>query len=168
MVRYPLYSPDIAPAHLFLHWRIKSELADVWLSQESSKTSWNGVVRNVAKNWPLQKVHLNRQGLGLKKAQNICVFKMINMKSISPCAFVSDLTLVDLCLRHIKSLSILNCSVQQKLRWTKFNTKSLGVVLRPWRWTLNFYYSEGWRVASPYVVDEAGSQYEIPLLGADQ
>jgi hypothetical protein len=67
---------------------------------------------------------------------------MINLKAILPCAFVSDHTLVNLCLRHIKSLSILNSSVQQKLRWTKFNTKSLGIILRPWRWTLNFYYSK--------------------------
>ncbi len=50
MVRYPLYSPDIAPVHLFLCQRMKSELADVWLYQESSKMSWDGAVWNIPKN----------------------------------------------------------------------------------------------------------------------
>jgi hypothetical protein len=49
-VCYSLYSPDIAPADLYLRRRMKSELTGIWLSQESSKTSWDRIVRNVTKN----------------------------------------------------------------------------------------------------------------------
>jgi hypothetical protein len=38
----------------------------------------------------LRKVHLNQQGLGLKKSQNNGVSKMIYVKIISPCTFDSD------------------------------------------------------------------------------
>jgi hypothetical protein len=48
-VRYLLFLHDIAIADLFLRQRMKSELAGVYLSQESSETSWDGVVRNIAK-----------------------------------------------------------------------------------------------------------------------
>ncbi len=41
---------------------------------------------------PQRKVRLNQLGLGLKKSQNNGVLKMIGMKGISPCAFVSDHT----------------------------------------------------------------------------
>jgi hypothetical protein len=44
MIRYLLYSQDIAPADLFLCPRAKSGLAGMSLSQDSIKTSWDGEI----------------------------------------------------------------------------------------------------------------------------
>jgi hypothetical protein len=49
---YLLFSPDITSAYLFLHQRVKSELAGVLFYQKSSKTSCDGVIRNFAKTSP--------------------------------------------------------------------------------------------------------------------
>jgi hypothetical protein len=49
MFRHPSYSPDFAPVDLFLCLTVKAELASLSLSQESFKTSWDGVVRTIVK-----------------------------------------------------------------------------------------------------------------------
>ncbi len=48
-IPHPPYSPDLAPADIFLFPRVKSELAGQTLTQESFKTSWEGVVRTIHK-----------------------------------------------------------------------------------------------------------------------
>ncbi len=100
--RYLLFSSDIALADLFLRQRMKSELAGVCyvpgdlrgeLGWRSPKCRQKQVRRrHSAVDGPLRKVRINRLGLDLKKSGNNGVFKMISMKAISPCAFVSDHT----------------------------------------------------------------------------
>jgi histone-lysine N-methyltransferase SETMAR len=45
---HPPYSPDLAPADFFLFRKVKEELAGLTLTQESLKSAWEGVVRNIA------------------------------------------------------------------------------------------------------------------------
>jgi histone-lysine N-methyltransferase SETMAR len=45
---HPPYSPDLAPADFFLFRKVKEELAGLNLTQESLKSNWEGVVRNIA------------------------------------------------------------------------------------------------------------------------
>ena len=49
LIPHPPYSPDLAPADFFLFPKVKSELAGRTLTAESFKTSWEGVVRTIAK-----------------------------------------------------------------------------------------------------------------------
>jgi hypothetical protein len=49
MICHLPYLPYIAPAVLFLCWRMKTKPAGISMSQESIKTSFNGVVRTIAK-----------------------------------------------------------------------------------------------------------------------
>jgi hypothetical protein len=48
MICHPPYSPDLAPADVFLCRRKKSELAGLSLSQDSFPKSWEGVIRTIA------------------------------------------------------------------------------------------------------------------------
>jgi len=48
-IRHPPYSPDLAPADYFLFPTVKRELAGRTLTQETFKTSWDGVLRTIAK-----------------------------------------------------------------------------------------------------------------------
>jgi hypothetical protein len=41
------YSPNIAPADFFLFPQVKSQLADLTLSQDTLKTSWEGVMQTI-------------------------------------------------------------------------------------------------------------------------
>ena len=47
---HPPYSPDLAPADFFLFRKVKEELAGLTLTQDSLKSAWEGVVRNIAEN----------------------------------------------------------------------------------------------------------------------
>jgi hypothetical protein len=49
MTHHPPYSLDITPMNFFLFPRVKSELAGLSLSQDSSETSWVGVQQTIAK-----------------------------------------------------------------------------------------------------------------------
>jgi histone-lysine N-methyltransferase SETMAR len=49
LIPHPPYSPDLAPADFFLFPKVKSELAGRTLTAESFKTSWEGLVRTIAK-----------------------------------------------------------------------------------------------------------------------
>jgi hypothetical protein len=102
MIGHPPHMPAIAPAVFFLYRRVKMELAGISLSQESIKTSWDGVIESSPKTIPpppfrgrstTGKVCLNRQRRGQIKSQSNEVFKMINMKVILPCALVSNDTM---------------------------------------------------------------------------
>jgi hypothetical protein len=41
------YLPDLAPADFFLFRKVKEELAGLHLTQDSLKSAWEGVVRNI-------------------------------------------------------------------------------------------------------------------------
>ncbi len=41
-LRHPPYSPDLAPADLFIFPRVKSKLAGLLMNQESFQKSWKG------------------------------------------------------------------------------------------------------------------------------
>ena len=45
---HPPYSPDLAPADFFFFTKMKDQLAGCTLTQESFKTTWDGVVRTIA------------------------------------------------------------------------------------------------------------------------
>jgi hypothetical protein len=45
----PLYSLDLVPADYFLFPRVKTELSVISVAQESSKKSWDGVAKTIAK-----------------------------------------------------------------------------------------------------------------------
>jgi histone-lysine N-methyltransferase SETMAR len=47
VLEHPPYSPDLAPADFFLFQRVKAALAGTTLDQDSLKTAWEGVVRNI-------------------------------------------------------------------------------------------------------------------------
>ena len=49
MLEHPPYSPDLAPADYFLFPRVKELLAGRRLTQETIKTTWEGVLRLVSK-----------------------------------------------------------------------------------------------------------------------
>jgi histone-lysine N-methyltransferase SETMAR len=48
MLPHPPYSPDLTPADFFLFRKVKEELAGLYLTQDSLKSSWEGVLRTIA------------------------------------------------------------------------------------------------------------------------
>ena len=47
LLELPPYSPDLAPADFFLFRRVKEDLANLSLNQESLKNAWEGVTRSI-------------------------------------------------------------------------------------------------------------------------
>jgi hypothetical protein len=47
VLEHPPYSLDLAPADFLLFWRVKEELASIWLTPESLKKTWEEIVRSV-------------------------------------------------------------------------------------------------------------------------
>jgi hypothetical protein len=77
----PANSPDLAPADLFLFWKVKEELASLSLDENSFKKTWGGIVRTITADefattviLVLQEMYSNRRWIHRKKPLKINSF----------------------------------------------------------------------------------------------